>query len=160
MVLIMKKALERLTKKELIDKILGLQEETKILYDNVDKYKEHEEWRKQTIKKTNEELSFLNDENRELKKEVRELNSQVNKLKEERYELMQKVAILEVGVQKIKNERGAGRKKKYDDKQIAKILEARKENKSMRAIAKEFNCSLGLVQKIISEHIQKENEEK
>ena len=55
---------------------------------------------------------------------------------------------------KAKNDRGAGRKKKFDNDKVQEILKARGENKSIRAIAKEFNCSIGLVQKIISEHKQ------
>lgn len=53
---------------------------------------------------------------------------------------------------KAKNDRGAGRKKKFDNDKVQEILKARGENKSIRAIAKEFNCSIGLVQKIINEH--------
>lgn len=148
----MRKELDKLTKEELISKVQGLQEELRIVYDRIDSYKEDAEWRKKTLKDSTNRVNSLYDENQSLKKEVKELNNQVEQLKEERHELRTKVAIFESKVQKLKNERGAGRKKKYDDKQIAEILEARKQNKSMRVIAKEFNCSLGLVQKIINEH--------
>lgn len=53
---------------------------------------------------------------------------------------------------KAKNDRGAGRKRKFSDDKVQEILKARGENKSIRAIAKEFNCSIGLVQKLINEH--------
>lgn len=53
---------------------------------------------------------------------------------------------------KARNDRGAGRKKKFDDKVVSQIIQARKENKSIRTIAKEFNCSIGLIQKIINEN--------
>ena len=48
-----------------------------------------------------------------------------------------------------KNDRGAGRKEKFTDEQIEQILKARREGKSIRTIAKEFNCSAGLVHKLI-----------
>lgn len=48
-----------------------------------------------------------------------------------------------------KNDRGAGRKEKFTNEQIAQILKARREGKSMRAIAEEFHCSPGLVHKLI-----------
>lgn len=115
----MRKDLEKMDKKDLIDIILRLK-------DDLDFEKTILEITKGNEKRLKEENKYLEEENKWL---------------ENRY-----------SVQKIKNERGAGRKKKCSDKQIAEILEARKENKSMRAIAKEFSISLGLVQKIISEH--------
>lgn len=48
-----------------------------------------------------------------------------------------------------KNDRGAGRKEKFTDEQIEQILKARREGKNIRIIAKEFNCSAGLVHKLI-----------
>lgn len=52
----------------------------------------------------------------------------------------------------IKNERGAGRKKKFNTDQVNDILKARNEGKSIRSLAKEFNCSIGLIHKLINEH--------
>lgn len=52
----------------------------------------------------------------------------------------------------IKNERNAGRKNKFDNNKINEILKARQEGKSIRAIAKEFGCSIGLIHKLINEH--------
>lgn len=95
------------------------------------------------------------------KKNEEELNKKIEELKNEnlellaikyKYELQKERFENGQSVQKIKNERGAGRKKKFDDEVISEIIQARKENKSIRAIAKEFNCSIGLVQKIINEH--------
>lgn len=125
----MRKELEKLKKAELINEIIRLQEELKNVENN---------------KKTDSELQ---EENMYLSREVRELRKEVEQLGNERFELTTKLEIM-----KYKQSRNAGRKKKCDDKQIAEILEARKENKSMRVIAKEFGVSLGLVQKIISEH--------
>lgn len=47
-----------------------------------------------------------------------------------------------------KNDRGAGRKEKFANEQIEQILKARREGKSIRTIAKEFNCNAGLVHKL------------
>lgn len=52
----------------------------------------------------------------------------------------------------IKNERNAGRKNKFDNNKINEILKARQEGKSIRTIAKEFGCSIGLIHKLINEH--------
>lgn len=56
-------------------------------------------------------------------------------------------------VQKIKNERNAGRKSKITDDIIRTVKMLKLQNKSVRAIAKEIDLSVGTVQKIISEHI-------
>lgn len=45
-----------------------------------------------------------------------------------------------------------GRKHKFNNDQVNDILKARKEGKSIRALAKEFNCSVGLIHKIVNEH--------
>lgn len=58
---------------------------------------------------------------------------------------------LEGSVQKIKNERGAGRKQKFTNAEIQTIKMYRLQGKSYRAIAKMFDCSVGLVHKIINE---------
>ena len=62
----------------------------------------------------------------------------------------QRVEDLEEELKQVKkNDRGAGRKEKFSNEQIELILKARREGKSMRTIAKEFNCSAGLVHKLI-----------
>lgn len=53
---------------------------------------------------------------------------------------------------KVHNERGAGRKNKFTDEQIEQIKEARASGKSIRVISEEFDCSVGLVHKLINEH--------
>lgn len=70
-----------------------------------------------------------------------DLNNQVQELINENEKLK---------VQKIKNERNAGRKQKFTSKQIQEIKQLREENKSIREIAKQFECSVGLVHKIVS----------
>ena len=54
-------------------------------------------------------------------------------------------------VQKIKNERGAGRKERFTEEEKATVKMLRLQNKSYRSIAKELNCSVGTVYKIINE---------
>ena len=54
-------------------------------------------------------------------------------------------------VQKIKNERGAGRKEKFTEEEKSTVKMLRLQNKSYIAIAKEMNCSVATVHKIINE---------
>ena len=58
------------------------------------------------------------------------------------------------GVQKIKNERNAGRHNKFSDDEIKTIEMLRIAGKSYRTIAKEMNCSVGLVHKLLNEHFK------
>lgn len=55
-------------------------------------------------------------------------------------------------VNKLKNERGAGRKEMFTEEQKARVKMLRIQNKSYRAIAKDMNCSVATVHKIINEH--------
>ena len=54
-------------------------------------------------------------------------------------------------VNKLKNERGAGRKERFTEEEKATVKMLRLQNKSYRAIAKEVNCSVATVYKIINE---------
>ena len=56
-------------------------------------------------------------------------------------------------VNKLKNERGAGRKEMFTEEQKARVKMLRLQGKSYRAIAKDMNCSVATVHKIINEHI-------
>lgn len=53
-------------------------------------------------------------------------------------------------VNKLKNERGAGRKERFTEEEKATVKMLRLQNKSYRAIAKELNCSVATVHKIIN----------
>lgn len=104
-----------------------------------------------SIRKT---VKALIEDNDVLKKELEEkerLEKEVQKLKNERKAIMEEYKETN-SVQKIKNERNAGRKTKFTDTQIEKILKERESGTSIRNIAKFYNCSVGLVHKIISEH--------
>lgn len=76
----------------------------------------------------NEQLRFENDI---LRKENKELSSAM----------------------RVKNERGAGAKSKFNDEQILEIKRLRATGESIRKIAKEYNCSVGLVHKLINENM-------
>lgn len=54
-------------------------------------------------------------------------------------------------VNKFKNERGAGRKEMFTEEQKARVKMLRLQDKSYRAIAKDMNCSVATVHKIINE---------
>ena len=54
-------------------------------------------------------------------------------------------------VNKLKNERGAGRKEMFTEEQKARVKMLRLQDKSYRAIAKDMNCSVATVHKIINE---------
>ena len=54
-------------------------------------------------------------------------------------------------VNKLKNERGAGRKEIFTEEQKARVKMLRLQGKSYRAIAKDMNCSVATVHKIINE---------
>lgn len=116
-------------------------------------YKYHENTR-QYVKELGE-LELLKIENQELKNSIQKLIIENNELKNtlENFE--------EQSFQKLKNERGAGRKAltigKGDNKReltqndIKKMKELREEGKSIKAISLLFNCSVGLVHKLINE---------
>ena len=54
-------------------------------------------------------------------------------------------------VNKLKNERGAGRKEMFTEEEKARVKMLRLQDKSYRAIAKDMNCSVATVHKIINE---------
>ena len=54
-------------------------------------------------------------------------------------------------VNKLKDERGAGRKEMFTEEQKARVKMLRLQGKSYRAIAKDMNCSVATVHKIINE---------
>ena len=49
------------------------------------------------------------------------------------------------------NERGAGRKPRFDDEQIAKMKDYREKGYTIQAIANIFDCGVATVHKLISE---------
>lgn len=137
------KELQRMKKAELIDLIDQLEKDKYFLNKEKDMYKGWYEKTEQEREEIYKDMVRYREERAEL----------MDKLygKEERYYLEQ-ARILAMKNYKLKehNERGAGRKNKFNEEQIQQIKEARAEGKSIRAIADQFNCSVGLVHKLIN----------
>lgn len=132
------KELQKMTKKELIEIIDKL--EGDIYY-----YKNYTNALEKRIEKTEEDKEFYYKEMVSYREERAELADKLFN-REEREEIKRKKEQLQKH-----NERGAGRKNKFNTEQIQQIKEARAEGKSIRAIAQEFNCSVGLIHKLINE---------
>ena len=64
-----------------------------------------------------------------------------------------------VNKDQVKNPRGAGRKSRFDEKEIFNILSDRDIGMSIRSIASKYNCSAGLIHKIINEHDDQKNKD-
>lgn len=71
-------------------------------------------------------------------------NRELEKMK--KAELIDYIQELEDRLNKSRN---AGRKEKFNEEQVHQILEARNQGKSIRAIAEQFECSIGLIHKLI-----------
>lgn len=96
----------------------------------------------------------------ELLKYIEVIENHIKSLEQENEELKQRIIELENrnSVHKIKNERNAGRKRKFTREEVATIDMLHLQGKSIRAIAKEMNCSVGLVHKLLNEPIGSRNE--
>ena len=81
-------------------------------------------------------------------KEIQKLKNEIQKLKDENKKLKSNKYISSV---KTHNERGAGRKSKLHahDKEVIKMY--RLQGKTIKEISELYNCSVGLIHKIISE---------
>lgn len=127
-----KEKIERLEKelfeyKALVSK---LQKEISEMQDKADSDFENSPTHKQLLKR----LEFLKESNRSLK-ETLEHKDRVHKLTNEPKH----------------NERGAGRRTKFTDEEIKKIKEDRLQGKTIKELAAQFNCSVGLIHKLINE---------
>lgn len=89
----------------------------------------------------------------ELLKYIEVIENHIKSLEQENEELKQRIIELENvnSVHKIKNERNAGRKRKFTPEEELFIQKMKLQGKSYRAIAKEMNCSVGLVHKLLNE---------
>ena len=81
-----------------------------------------------------------------LREQIEKLINENLQLKEENEELKYQ---LEKCSQIINEHRKLGRKNKFTDEQIEEIKKLRNENMSIRAIAKKFDCSVGLIHKLV-----------
>lgn len=95
---------------------------------------EHTQTKKSDLDILKENIYKLINENKKLKAENKLLKLQLDKSS------------------KIKNERGAGRKQKFTDNQVEEIRALRENGNSIREISKKFNCSVGLVHKLINKN--------
>jgi hypothetical protein len=55
-------------------------------------------------------------------------------------------------IREAKNPRNAGRKRRYTEEMDRRIVELRKQEYSLRRIAREEKCSLGRVQDVLKKH--------
>ncbi|MCR1952728.1 hypothetical protein NSA50_17020 [Clostridium sp. DSM 100503] len=81
-------------------------------------------------------------------KEIEELKNEIQKLKNENKTLKSKGKNIAVVVH---NERGAGRKARFSDQEKEMMRMYRIQGKKLREIAEMYNCSVGLIHKIINE---------
>lgn len=72
----------------------------------------------------------------------------VKKSRDKELEKMKKAELIDY-IQELEGRLNAGRKEKFNEEQVHQILEAREQGKSIRVIAKEFQCSVGLIHKLI-----------
>lgn len=138
------KELQRMTKKELIElidklesDIYFLNKKNNILEGQLDESERRREEHYKDMVRYREERAELMD--KLYSQEDKAYIEEAKKLARQNYKLKQH------------NERGAGRKNKFTEEQIKQIQAAREQGKSIRAIAKEFGCSVGLVHKLINE---------
>lgn len=135
------KELQRMTKKELIEIIDKLESEKYFLNKEKETYKDRYEREEQRRKETYEDMVRYREERAELRDKPY--------LKEDKFYIEEAKKLAKQSYKH--NERGAGRKNKFNAEQIQQIQEARAEGKSIRSIANEFSCSVGLVHKLINE---------
>lgn len=100
------------------------------------------------------EIQNLKDENKLSKIienkdiEIQKLINEIQKLKDENKKLKSNKTI---STSKIHNERGAGRKSKLNDHDKEVIKMYRLQGKTIKEISELYNCSVGLIHKIINE---------
>lgn len=112
------------------------------------------EWQNKTLL---EKIKSLENENSKLKNEVLKLEEENKELRAESSNWFNKY--LEIEKQNLKslkeslkiNPRGAGRKQKLTDTDKETIRSYKAQGKTIREIADLYNCSVGLVHKIINE---------
>ena len=102
---------------------------------------------KNNITILSKKIDCLNDIIARLEARNNRLEQEVNKYKDFKRNLDD----LKKGVL-IHNARGAGRKAKFTDKQIEEIRRLREDGNTIKEIANRYNCSVGLIHKLINEN--------
>ena len=121
--------------KEKDNKIDELEEQNRAYKLNIEHEKETRKKISTYYEKTNNELK---EKIQKLKNENETLNEEIQKLKNE-------------SKTTIHNERGAGRKQRLTEEQKETIKMYRVQGKTLKEIAEIFNCSIGLIHKLINE---------
>lgn len=94
-----------------------------------------------------ERVSLLERQIEEYKNLVHLLKWELSKKEMEKNYLKQ--AIADIKKSHFDNSRGAGRKPKFTIEQIDKIIKCRQNGDTISAIAQKYNCSTGLVHKLV-----------
>lgn len=105
-----------------------------------------------------DKIEYINEIETKLNNEYIEI-TEIEKLKEnilriiaENDQLRNENKLLKLELEKCSQiKMNVGRKNKFNNEQIQKIKIANKEGKSIRQIAKDFGCSVGLIHKLINE---------
>ena len=90
------------------------------------------------------------------KTELEKLKDNIQKLINENEQLRAENKLLKSELKNCsqnKNEHKAGRKNKFNNEQIQEIIKLKSQGKSIRQISREYNCSIGLVHKLINRHM-------
>lgn len=143
------------TQKSKIERLENTINELQEIINNQNRKIEYLEQKlKKEIKSNEEDLREAYRESAALELQIasndREYNRHIKELeKYYTYELY-KLKNEKNSICKIHNERGAGRKSRFTDEQIKEIKQYRTSGKTIKEIAELFNCSVGLIHKIIN----------
>lgn len=156
-----KDKIERLEKKVETDSeiIQKLNDENYKYQENANKGFENSSTYRQMLKEIDDlklKLKVANDSskhNREMyENELKRSDVLINEIKEtKKCEEHYKELLSNNETTRIKNERGAGRKARFTEQQIAEIKMYRIQGKTIKEIAQMYNCSVGLIHKLINE---------
>ena len=101
---------------------------------------------KEEIKSLKEKLLLLDSENNKLKEELERYKREYLYYSTEYTNLKKENEKRKLNIH---NARGAGRKDKFNDDQVNDIKRLREDGKTIKEIAKAFNCSVGLIHKLL-----------
>ena len=100
----------------------------------------------------NSRIDLLEKQNKQLETRNKSLDDRVQNLINETIKAdIDNIHILNNEPIKVHNERGAGRKTKFSDQEKETIRMYRLQGKTIKEIAQMYNCSVGLIHKLINE---------
>lgn len=136
--------------------ICEYQKQNDILWDKINQFQENADnefanspYRKQ-LEEHIKQLEMTHKIESSLLENAKKREQTKDKKIESLQEQIQKL-INENPTSKIKNVRGAGRKPKFNDKQIKEILELHQNDYTLSALSQKYHCSIGLIHKLINE---------